>query len=130
MREFLPQLNELIETYKASVTFVFVYIEEAHAIDEWPNPSVNSTVTQHKTIHDRLSAAKLFRSSFEIHKDCKIVLDNMNNDYNRILPSWPFRFYVIDKGLVLLKTMPEGIESDEVSLDQLIDWFEHSFQAR
>ncbi len=130
MRVLLPQLNFLIETYKSAVKFVFVYIMEAHAIDEWPNPGVNNIVAQHTTLVDRLAAAQLMRSSFQFHHDLEFVLDNINNDYNRVLPSWPFRFYVVKRGKFQLKMMPEGEDEDETSLDQLHGWLEDNVAIR
>jgi hypothetical protein len=122
VRAFLPALNEMIETYKAAVTFVFVYIEEAHAIDEWPMPSINNFIPQHKTLEDRYAAAGILTTSFEVHKDCTLFLDNINNDYNRLLPSWPFRYYVVKNGVFQLKTMP--VDGDKVKLDELQFWLE------
>lgn len=119
MRHLLPHLNQLIDTYKSAVQFVFVYIEEAHAIDEWPNPSVNSCITQHRSMEDRFNAAQKLMTTFSFHSHCKVLLDNINNDYNRLLPSWPFRYYIANKGVFELKTMPDG---DKMSLLQLEEW--------
>lgn len=114
-----------MDTYCKSVNFVFVYIEEAHAVDEWPMPLINESVSQHKTIQERLNAAKKLVNSFEFHPEIHIVLDTINNDYNRTYSSWPFRYYVIVNNMVELKAMPVD---DTMTLESLVDWLQRTFQ--
>lgn len=103
--------------------FVFVYIQEAHATDEWPFPGINDTVKQHRNMEDRLASARLLQSSFPMHPAMHVVLDSQDNTFNKTFPSWPFRYYVIDSGgIVRVKAMPEGENSDCASLNQLVDW--------
>jgi hypothetical protein len=74
---------------------VFVYINEAHAIDVWPiGLSAGTLNYSHKSIEDRYQCAIKFKNEH----DFKITtyLDNMNNDILNILATWPFRYFVID----------------------------------
>lgn len=70
---------------------VFVYIEEAHAVDEWP---IGSTVveTQHRTVADRLAAAR----RLDLSERWTLALDSMQNSFSAAYSPWPFRYYMID----------------------------------
>ena len=48
----------LLEEYTSRASFLCVYVMEAHASDEWPLGGARSPVAQHKTLQDRISAAK------------------------------------------------------------------------
>lgn len=119
-------MNRLCEIYHTNATFVFVYILEAHATDEWPISGVNVDITQHKTMRDRFEAAKRFIQDFPLHHEMLLVLDNCDNDFNETYPSWPFRWWVIGNGgRIALKAMPTGTGNkiDLVELEHwLVDW--------
>ena len=89
-------MNEFVEDYGSKITFVFIYILEAHATDEWRVDSINTEVAQHKTINDRAQAANKFLSMFPLHKDMKFVLDNEKNEFNEVYSSWPFRYWILN----------------------------------
>ncbi len=104
---------------------LFVYIMEAHGRDEWYVSSINDDVDQHKTIEDRLAAAKVLLERYPLHEGIRFVLDNMDNDFNATYSSWPFRYWIIDeRQTIALKAMPKG---DQVDLDSLIVWLENRF---
>jgi hypothetical protein len=67
VRGFLPSLKELALKYEGRIQFLFLYILEAHATDEWPISSGRYVpsgeaiaVKQHKTIEERISACQSF----------------------------------------------------------------------
>ena len=107
----MPQVNASVEQYSQSVDFVMVYIEEAHASDEWPIYQVD--IEQHKSIEARISLADKYRRDFDCHKDMTIFADTMDNDFNCHYASWPFRFWVLqrregqDNVTVEFKAMPQ-----------------------
>jgi len=72
--------------------FVFVYLFEAHATDEWPLGDA-VVVNQHQTLEDRIAAAKLLQDKY--HAECDIYVDSMDNSFNDIYAAWPERFYII-----------------------------------
>ena len=51
-------LKHLLKVFALQVRFVFVYVMEAHAQDEWPLGAERSVVKQHKTLKERVSAAR------------------------------------------------------------------------
>jgi hypothetical protein len=123
------------------VKFVFVYILEAHAVDEWPMLAVNESIKQHKSIEERHRAACIFLNevgvdllpvmdSDEINTETNslkydFVLDNNYNDFNMNLFSWPTRYWVIGMdGRVAVKGMPEKHDASAFSLTALSVWLE------
>lgn len=108
----------MVASYGSQVTFIFIYILEAHAIDEWRVNSINTEVAQHKNIQDRAEAARKFLSEFPLHEDMTFVLDNETNEFNEVYSSWPFRYWIIDSNNTLrAKMMFKNI--DEADMDPL-----------
>jgi len=84
------------------VDFVLVYIREAHASDAWP---LGDTVQipNHKTIEERKTAAiKLQKKGLKI----PILLDSMNNDFERNFAVWPERYFIVVNGKVEYVAFP------------------------
>ena len=51
-------LRALFDEYSARVQFACVYVMEAHASDTWPLGISRSTVKQHRTLDERIAAAR------------------------------------------------------------------------
>ena len=76
--------------------FACVYILEAHACDEWPVQMADRDVPQHKSLNDRLSAARAFYDEGHLTSPhLPLFADDSNNTFNATYASWPFRFWVI-----------------------------------
>lgn len=111
----MPQLSTLYHTYSASMNFLFIYILEAHAQDEWPISSARWSPTQlpvqynqTRTIAERMAVAKDFARDFNVQMP--IVLDNPEtNLFERLYAPWPVRIYVVDKDRrVTYKAQPDA----------------------
>ncbi|CAF3420727.1 unnamed protein product [Rotaria socialis] len=74
-RGLVPQLNELMDFYQNQGDMITVYIEEAHAADEWPIGSRISTGYRIPLLIDPVSE---------------------KNPFSQVYSPWPIRFYVID----------------------------------
>jgi hypothetical protein len=90
---------------------VTVYIEEAHALDEWPmgdgaKGSEFRAIIQPRTIAERAEAAKLLVT--DLGYEVPLVVDNMENEVRIKYACWPLRFYVIDDEQVWYKAQPSG----------------------
>jgi hypothetical protein len=90
---------------------VTVYIEEAHAIDEWPmgdgaKGSEFKAIVQPRNIPERAEAAKLLVT--ELGYEIPLVVDNMENEVRIKYACWPLRFYVIDEEKIWYKAQPSG----------------------
>jgi len=91
-----------------------IYIEEAHASDEWRLPESKvevedrTAISVHKSIEDRIAAASLFVAKRKFPKDDKgmdmwLVCDSMEGQVNDRYDAWPERLYVILDGVVVYK---------------------------
>ena len=96
---------------------IFIYINEAHAMDIWPIGLSAGTINySHKVIEDRQKCANKFKDSHDFK--VPIYLDNMNNDVQNIFSCWPFRYFTIkydsccDNFILLKIGEPEGAEFD------------------
>lgn len=147
MRFLLPELNRIVHQYHRSVSFLFVYILEAHAADEWPIKELEQEIPQHRSVQDRIKCANDFvngttapiesasprctscgdvdtqcvdDSALEayFHPAIRVVCDNEDDAFVNVYTSWPFRYWVLHQGKLALKLMPHG---DKVSLDSLRD---------
>lgn len=91
-----------------------VYIVEAHAADEWPAGARTSVICQPKTLDERREAAAQFVLDRKIL--VPVLVDGMDNAFERAYAAWPFRFYVVASaassgppGLAcLFKAQPHG----------------------
>jgi len=86
-------MNCLQESFKDIANFVAVYIAEAHAQDEWPLGK-KVCLMQHKTMEERLSAARSFQKDYDFQ--IPLLVDLMDNNFDGLYSSWPERFYIID----------------------------------
>lgn len=78
-----------------NLNIIFVYINEAHATDVWPiGLSARTLNNSHKIIEDRQYCANKFCNEFDF--EIPTYLDNMNNDVQNELSSWPFRWFLIE----------------------------------
>jgi len=103
-----------------------VYIEEAHARDEWPIGATISCIDQPKTLEERVSAAREFVSEFDYR--IPVLIDSMDNHFQKAFAVWPFRFYVIEGGRVALKAEP-SLTSHKYDIDELDRWLAIRFPS-
>ena len=97
--------------YGKVADFLTIYIEEAHPVDGWNHR--NSTLWSHKTLEDRLAAA---RQLFQDNSDMSIVVDSMSNSANFAYGGLYERLYIIMSGRIVYegKRGPEEYRLKEV----------------
>jgi hypothetical protein len=100
-----------------------VYIAEAHARDQWPVGKTISCVDQPTTLQQRLTNAQQFQQNFNFQMP--MLVDNMDNTFHNTYGSWPFRFFVISEGKLILKAEPnkENFTYDMNEIDHWINNF-------
>jgi hypothetical protein len=109
------------------ISLLAIYIAEAHARDEWPVGKTISCVDQPTTLSQRLENARQFQKNFNIQMP--MLVDSMENTFHTTYGSWPFRFYVIHHGKLVLKAEPD--QSDfAYDLDKIDQWIGHFYQSR
>lgn len=118
MRTLWAEISDLAVSDQTHAEFILVYIEEAHAADEWPIYQLEKDIPQHKSLQERLVAAKQFQADFfTAQSPIRLFADDIDNNFNLAYASWPFRFWVIEKQvggppLVGLKAMPQNSSYD------------------
>ena len=116
--------SALFRSHQAQgVHFLVVYIAEAHARDQWPVGKTISCVDQPTTLEQRLNNARQCQDTFKF--EMPMLVDGMDNTFHEVYGCWPFRFYVIDQGKLVLKAEPnsETFYYDVNELDQWINRF-------
>ena len=69
--------------------FACVYVEEAHAENEWPISRLPPSLSfaQHTTLAERAHAAAEFRAAFELHPDLQLCVDSFGDGREHPAPS-------------------------------------------
>jgi len=84
----------MYDRLSAHVTFVSVYISEAHADDEWRLRG-SVTVNQPKTTAERVEVARRFQAA--LNWRIPLLVDPPEtNAFERLFAPWPVRFYIVD----------------------------------
>ncbi|CAF3184986.1 unnamed protein product [Rotaria socialis] len=99
--------------------FLVIYIAEAHARDQWPVGNTISSVNQPTELDQRLENAR--RSKKDLKFEMPMLVDNMDNSFHETYGSWPFRFYAIYDGRLVMKPEPDK-DMYTYNLNELEKW--------
>ena len=120
----LDQFNKVVTNFDKYADFVTVYIKEAHPLDGWHQPGGKYDIYQHKTIDDRIAAAKMLE---DYGVPCPILLDTMEDEGIYQYAAHPEALYIIENGIVKLKGL--GPFSD-YSPQRVREWLENYVKRR
>lgn len=114
----VPGLCHLAETTR--VPTVFVYIEEAHADDEWPvaTPPEFAIAKQHTSLETRLASATKALAALPALATLPLYMDTMDNKFLRMYGAWPTQLYLFCDGRLALKATPYDAKFDVVEFWQ------------
>jgi len=102
-----------------SVVFAVVYIAEAHAADEWPAGDSVSFTKAPTSVEERLGLARnLANEQFE---GVDVLVDALDNTFLQTFSAWPFRYFVVEGGRLVLKAQPDSREFSYNVMD-IEDW--------
>ena len=111
--------------------YLVVYIEEAHATDEWPISSSRYVpsgepvnVRQPRSVEDRAKLARDLLKMYGIEEGerLKVAVDSPEgNAFEKAYAPWPVRMYVIEDGVVQFLSAPTDSAHDAAGLR---DWLE------
>lgn len=110
-----------------------IYIEEAHALDEWVLPEslveteMDTHIKVHTTIQERIAAAKLLQQRRATGPDLEIVCDSMSGEVVDRYQAWPERLYIVLDGLVVYKG---GMGPFEYKLFEVQEWLAARYGMR
>ena len=102
-----------------------IYIEEAHASDEWFLPESrdvkagNAIIAAHQSLKERLAAANSFILDKKYPIECVVdsMADHIVDRYN----AWPERLYIVLDGVIVYKG---GMGPNDYKLNEVHDWLE------
>ncbi len=103
-----------------------IYIVEAHARNQWPVGKTISCVDQPTTLEQRIENARQCKKNFNF--EMPMLVDDMGNAFHSTYGSWPFRFYVIYQGKLVLKAEPNK-ENYSYNMDELDIWVANFYQS-
>jgi len=116
----------------AVARFLTIYIEEAHARDEWWLPESpeafvggKACIWNHKTVEERIATARKFQQDFNF--PCELVCDSFDEDVNDKYGAWPERLYIIQDGVVVYQG---GHGPFDYKLAEVKDWLTERFGLR
>lgn len=115
---FLSQYRTLYRDFHGVADFVLVYIEEAHPIDGWKLRGNPFSIKAHKTLDDRISAAKLLLQS---DIPSRVLIDRMDDAANLQYGAWPERLYIVKNGKIVAANRGG---SHSYSMDEIRNWLE------
>mmetsp|Transcript_29638 Transcript_29638/g.40728 ORF Transcript_29638/g.40728 Transcript_29638/m.40728 type:complete len:141 (-) Transcript_29638:793-1215(-) len=116
----------------AVARFLTIYIEEAHASDEWwlpdsPEAQVGGKayIRKHRSLEERLVAAKSFVNDFKF--PIEVVCDSFENEVWSYFECWPERLYIIQYGHIVYQG---GKGPFNYKLAEVKDWLSDKFGPR
>jgi len=114
----VPALNKLYAQYKGKVTFLVVYITEAHPSDVWQMQSnIKDKVVFASPRNEDERAAVAGSCVRKLGIEIPAVLDEFGNSTEAAYTAWPDRLYLIDnRGKIAYKSKPGpfGFHPDEL----------------
>ncbi len=107
----------MYEGYKDRVNFTIIYLREAHPSDGWQMPQNEKDgveFNQPTTTEERIEVAGTCVKDLKLSLPC--LIDNLEDQANKVYCGWPDRFYVIEKGGKVAfqgGIGPQGFKPDE-----------------
>jgi hypothetical protein len=112
--------------------FLTIYIDEAHARDEWWLPDSpeardggKACIYNHRNLDDRMAAAKAMIKNTGFPGE--LVCDTMAGQAMDRFSAWPERLFIIVDGVVVYKGGPGPFE---YKLAEVKDWLAEKFGLR
>ena len=130
-----PWLAEQACKWSEQFRFIVVYIEEAHAVDEWPVGSLTSVTEQPKALEQRIELAQRVHVSPTLLNgatNVEVLCDSMANYFQDVMACWPIRFFVLEpaSGVLQFKAQPD-LSPDVYGypLESLSDWLNNNARS-
>lgn len=111
---------------------LFVYVEEAHASDEWPiglNGKISQcsnvrSIPQHKTDQERIDSAMDLDKRFPwLREQFVVTCAPISTNISKIFDAWPFGIWFMKGDRVVLKIKPSNDTTFHIDsfVDQIIE---------
>ncbi|KAK6179781.1 hypothetical protein SNE40_012063 [Patella caerulea] len=113
----MEELNSAFQEFGASVDFLLVYIQEAHATDGWVIPGNDFSYEQHKDIKDRIQAAKDYKEHYNLQ--FPVVVDDMDNESTKAFDANPVRIIMVRNGTFRFASIFNPPKNDYIISDEI-----------
>ena len=87
-------LQNAYQKYGEKANFYWIYISEAHAIDD-PRPSKTVKIKEHTTLKERKKVAQGCAEALELK--IPLLVDDMKNTVANAYGAWPDRLFILGK---------------------------------
>jgi len=84
-----------------------------------------SVCEQPKTSVDRIALANSYRHQY--HLEVPLLVDAIDNQFEKTFAAWPFRFFIVVNGKLVVKAQPHGDNDPRefsYDIDEIREWFE------
>lgn len=114
----LSAFQRVVSQYADIADSVLVYIEEAHPSDGWVSTDAPYQIPKHRSLDDRLTAAKLMNLETPA---VVVVVDTMENTSNAAYGAYFERLYILKDEKIVFQggRGPEGYR-----ISELKNWLE------
>ena len=129
--------------FAATARLAMLYIQEAHAQDEWPISSARLSrtgapilINQHRTMQERLGACRDFVRDFGISTEhIEVAVDAVQgNPFQTAYAAWPIRWYIFQQGaagpVVTKIGMPDDGSFDLTQVRDLLEQWQGQRQGQ
>ena len=119
--------RDLFQKYCAFADFLCVYIEEAHATDEWPISSARynngqvCSIKQPKTNPERYDIVRKFKENFNVQMPIAFDSPELNNPFEQNYAPWPLRLFVIRNDKIDFVASPQDCTYDISKLSEYLE---------
>ena len=86
------RLQQAYQKYREAADFTWVYISEAHAIDD-PRPSRSVQIREHSTFEERSRVAEACAEALGL--EIPLLIDDMENSVARAYAAHPDRLFIL-----------------------------------
>jgi len=117
-------VDEVAGKYKEEVTFLCIYVREAHPIDGWrmsSNDEVEIAIAQPKTFEERLGVANTCHAKLKM--SIPLLVDEIDDRVGHAYSGMPSRLYIVDQnGKIAYKSGrgPFGFKAGELEQSLLM----------
>jgi len=122
----------MFDTFKHVCQFVFIYILEAHAVDEWPIRTKSQLcIQQHQTLYDRCKIANSLINPNQYQFQMPVFVDTMENSFQTTYSAWPLGAFIFDNSTIqfILEPKLPGYCDLKDLFSELSRRFSSSFQG-
>ena len=79
-------------------------------------------IPSHSGLEERINVARRLRDEMGIDSSVEVLVDNMEDSFNKEFAAWPIRYFIAKEGVLLHKT-ENSIENDLFDQDSLQNFF-------